>query len=188
MTPPDTPALTEPLPLDRIGTRTIVVEIDADAEARAALAERFGLLDLASFTAKAGVRRRRDTGWIELRGQLKASVVQACVVSLEPVSSEVEAEIDELFDDNPVDDNPAGDAVEIDLDPLAEDPEPLDGGALDVGEVIAQTLSLAIDPYPRAPGADLETLSETGEVGRETSEDSPFAALAALKGAAVKKQ
>jgi uncharacterized metal-binding protein YceD (DUF177 family) len=183
LTPPETPALTEPLPLDRIGTRTIVVEIDADAEARAALAERFGLLDLESFTAKAGIRRRRDTGWIELRGQLKASVVQACVVSLEPVSSQVEAEIDELFDDNP-----AGDAVEIDLDPLAEDPEPLDGGALDVGEVIAQTLSLAIDPYPRAPGADLETLNETGEVGRETSEDSPFAALAALKGAAVKKQ
>jgi len=187
MTAPDPASLVEPVALARIGTQTQKIVIEADADARAALAERFGLLELPAFRAEATLRRRRDTGWIELKGSLRAEVVQECVATLEPVAGPVAAEIDELFDDSR-----AAEGVEVDIDPVAEDPEPLDGETLDVGEVIAQVLSLAIDPYPRAPGAESAGPdANAGSPGAEDAEDtggSPFAALALLKDRNVKNR
>lgn len=181
------PVLMEPILLARIGQQSQTVVLEADETVRRALAERFGLVDLPAFSARASVRRRRDTGWIELKGSLKASVVQECVVTLEPVAGEIEAEIDELFDDRH-----EIDGVEVDLDPVAEEPEPLDGDVLDVGEVISQVLSLAIDPYPRAPGVEgaqnlKSAPSDAGGDGA-SAEGSPFAALALLKDRAVKNR
>jgi hypothetical protein len=53
-----------------------------------------------------------------------------------------------------------------------------DGAAIDIGEAIAQTLALALDPYPRAPDAEA-ALKEAGV--KSEAEAGPFAALAALK-------
>lgn len=187
MTEPVHLPLMEPIPVNRIGPQTKTITFEAGPEARAALAQRFGLLELSAFTAKAVLRRRKDTGWIELKGSLTASVVQECVVTLEPVAAEVAGEIDELFDDSR-----EVDGFEVELDPVAEDPEPLEGEILDVGEVIAQVLSLSIDPYPRAPGVppveDLENSAEEDEATEDEAKASPFAALALLKDRDVKKR
>ena len=58
-----------------------------------------------------------------------------------------------------------------------------EGGAVDLGEAVAQTLLLALDPYPRSPAAEA-ALREAGVKSEEEAriESSPFAALAALKG------
>lgn len=178
------PVLADPVPLARLGHGAQTVAVEADAAARAVLARRFGLMELAAFRAQVTMRRRRDTGWIEVKGTLTARVVQECVVTLEPVSGEISAEIDELFDD----DSQVG-GVEVDLDPVAEEPEPIEGDSLDIGEVIAQNLSLAIDPYPRAPDADGPT-GDTGDDpdGEGAGRTSPFAALALLKDRAVKNR
>ena len=61
--------------------------------------------------------------------------------------------------------------MEVDL------PEPLPEGALDLGETVAQQLSLGLDPYPRAPGSELDSRWR-GETGPPQG---PFAGLAALK-------
>lgn len=187
MTEPVQTPLMEPIPVTRIGQPSKTIAFEAGPEARAALARRFGLIELSAFSAKAVLRRRKDTGWIELKGALTASVVQECVVTLEPVAAEVEAEIDELFDDSR-----EVDGFEVELDPVADDPEPLEGEVLDVGEVIAQVLSLSLDPYPRAPGVPPMGDEESGAgEGREIDDDapaSPFAALAALKDRNVKKR
>lgn len=179
--------LMEPVPVTRIGQTAKTVTLEAGPEARAALAQRFGLIELTAFTAKASLRRRKDTGWIELKGALKASVVQECVVTLEPVPAEVESEIDEVFDDSR-----EVDGFEVELDPVAEDPEPLEGDVLDVGEVIAQVLSLALDPYPRVPGVAPVDGSVDGAGADADIDDeaavSPFAALAKLKDRDVKKR
>lgn len=189
-TPPETPTqspLMEPIPVTRIGQAAKTITLEAGPEARAALARRFGLIELTAFTARATLRRRTDTGWIELKGALKASVVQECVVTLEPVAAEVESEIDELFDDSR-----EIDGYEVELDPVAEDPEPLEGDVLDVGEVIAQVLSLSIDPYPRAPGVPPVDRTDGGAGDDAEAEAegaaSPFAALAMLKDSNVKKR
>ncbi|WPZ33265.1 DUF177 domain-containing protein [Thalassobaculum sp. OXR-137] len=191
MTEPTAVTLVEPIPVTRIGQPAKTIRFEAGPEDRAVLARRFGLIELTAFSAEATLRRRRDTGWIELKGRLKASVVQECVVTLEPVPAEVEEEIDELFDDSR-----EVDGFEVELDPVAEDPEPLEGEVLDVGEVIAQILSLALDPYPRAPGVPPvgEPLAEdgaedgAGEAAEDEAPASPFAALAALKDRDVKKR
>ena len=72
---------------------------------------------------------------------------------------------------------------EVEIDPESEDPpEPLEGGALDLGELVSEELALALDPYPRKPGVAPVDLSFGAPEEESDEEDSPFAALAALKG------
>ena len=106
------------------------------------------------------------------RGRFAATVVQQCVVTLEPVTNRVEGEIAQRFapDVEP-------DTAEIAFDALAEEPpEPLSGGAAELGELVVEHLALALDPYPRAPGAQAALPGEDGE-GAAT----PFAKLRDIK-------
>ncbi|MEQ8817943.1 MAG: DUF177 domain-containing protein [Thalassobaculum sp.] len=168
------PELSHLVRLDRIGAAPMAVSIVPDQRVRTALAERFDLIAVDSLQAQLSIRRRKDNGWIEVTGEIRADVVQTCVVTTDPVPAAVHAEISELFDDS-------GDigTDEIVLDPMADSPEPVDGDSIDVGEVAAQALGLALDPYPRVPGAEPEvTVSEPGDAGS----GSPFAKLASIKG------
>ncbi len=166
--------LAHPVRLDRIGSAAMTIVIEPGHDTRRALALRFGLEEVRSLRSELSVRRRPETGWIEVAGSLVADVVQTCVATTEPVPAQVRTDILELFDDSP-------DATdgEILLDPTADTPEPVEGDVLDVGEVVAQTFGLALDPYPRAPDAAVvDSASDSGDPGRA----SPFAGLAALKG------
>lgn len=168
------PELSRPVRLDRLGLSPTEVSIVADRKACEALAERFELEAIGSLRARVTIRRRPDSGWIEVAGTVEADVVQTCVVTTEPVPAAVTAELTELFDDSG---EVAGD--EVILDPMADTPEPISGDSIDVGEIVAQALGLALDPYPRAPGAEpAVTVSEPEDV----SSDSPFARLAAIRG------
>jgi hypothetical protein len=137
--------------------------IAAGEPERAALARRFGLLALDRL--EADVRLEPLARGVRLDASFSADVVQECVVTLEPVRNRV-AENFTLVYGEP--------AQAGELDPEAELVEPLEGEEIDIGEAVAQQLSLALDPYPHAPGASLG--SDTAPL-RET----PFAALANLK-------
>lgn len=177
---PPVSELSHPIRLDRIGGASIKVSLRPESTVRSALAERFGLQSIDAFGVEFTVRRLRASGWIEVSGSVSATVVQTCIVTTDPVPATVKAEVMELFDDSG-----AVSPDEVDLDPLADTPEPIDGDALDVGEIAAQAFGLALDPYPRAAGVDPEAaLSET--TGPETAA-SPFAKLAVLQGRNVKK-
>jgi uncharacterized metal-binding protein YceD (DUF177 family) len=165
MTPPEfsRPVGVNTLPRDG---RTIAIE--ADEAERAALARRFDLLALdelkARFTLTEG---RGDT--VVVAGTLTASVVQRCVVTLDPVAATVEDEIEAVFA------HAAGrDEAEVEVDPLAAEAEPLVDGRIDLGELAAQHLSLALDPYPRSPDAP-EPAAEPPVSEAETRR--PFAVL-----------
>jgi uncharacterized metal-binding protein YceD (DUF177 family) len=163
---------------DQIGVQETVREIAANAAERAALAERFGLLSLDRLTASLGLVRRRS-GLIQLRGRFEADLVQACVVSLEPVSAHLTAEFTVPFGAAPEDG--AGDGGEVVVSVDGEDPpEEIVDGRIDLGEAVAQQLAVAIDPYPRSPAAQAaESADGTGgEAGRKPN---PFAALSALR-------
>lgn len=160
------------LTLDRIrdGERLDLVADDAE---RAAIARRLGLLSLDRFEAHAVLHRDGDT--IRATGRLKASLAQACVASGEAVPARVDEAFDLRFIPEPVVEGP-----EAELELEGDDLDTLfhDGAAIDLGAAIADSLALAVNPYPRSPEA-AETLRDAGVIGEE--EAGPFAALAALK-------
>ncbi|RMD62929.1 MAG: DUF177 domain-containing protein [Alphaproteobacteria bacterium] len=170
---------------DRLGREDIIVEIAANAEARAALARRFDLLELAALSATLRVRQGPGRKLISVEGRFVADVVQACVVSLEPVASHLDEAFVQRYTLDPA--TVSGEASVI-VNPEAEDPPELVGPAgIDLGEAVAQQLAVSLDPYPRAPGACLpESVTGAGgsdgsDSGNEKGSENPFAVLQGLK-------
>ena len=155
-------------------------EIEANAEERAALVRRFGLTDLDSLQARIAVAPAAGGALLRLSGNFEAEVVQPCVVTLEPVRSRVTEAFEQLYSLEP---GAESQTAEVEVAPEEDDPpEPVGAEGIDVGELVAQQLSVALDPYPRAEGASLESLEEAGSTGGETAlEEGPFSVLAALK-------
>ena len=160
------------LPLNQIrdGER---IDLSADDGERALIADRLGLRSLDRLEAHATLERKGDI--VRARGRLKAGLCQSCVVTNEPV----EASADEPFDIYFLPEPTAGgseeevELVEADCDVVFHD-----GSAIDLGEAIADTLALGLDPYPRSAGAEA-ALKEAGVLSE--GEAGPFAALAKLK-------
>jgi uncharacterized metal-binding protein YceD (DUF177 family) len=111
-------------------------------------------------------------------GVARARVTQTCVATLEPVDQIVDERFERCF--TPVL-QPA--PREEDIDPEAEDPPELLGDSIDVGEIAAETVALALDPYPRAPGAEVGVVAAApaGVAPLTDADVKPFAALAALR-------
>ena len=160
-----TPELHRPVALDRIGPRGLALDVEAKPDELPAIAARLRVLALASLHC-AFKLRRVGASTVEAEGVLRAQVTETCVVSLDPFSHDVQ----EAFTVHFV---PSG-AEDDDPDPEAVDQIPCAGGAADLGEAAVEQLALALDPFPRKPGAALPD---------EASEDtpSPFAALLARR-------
>jgi len=134
---------------DEIGRGGLVIELSANAEERAALAERFGLTALNNFRGRARLSALTDRR-IRLEVTFDADVLQSCVITLEPVASHISDQFEVVY--APATDGE--DEAEVIIDVASEDPpEPLLEGKIDVGEMMAQHLAMLIDPYPRAPDA-----------------------------------
>ena len=155
--------------------RTISVE--ADAETRARIAARLELIALERFAITAEVRP--IAGGIGAKGEVQADLVQACAATALPVPATIVEPFDLRFLrdlDAPVSED---DEIEIELNSDDCDLLPLDGDRIDLGDAAVQSLSLALDPFPRHPDAT-RILAEKGVLSEEAA--GPFAALAALRG------
>jgi uncharacterized metal-binding protein YceD (DUF177 family) len=163
--------------VDTLGAAPRQVAIEAGENERAALARRFGLVAIARLEAEAALSR--DGEIVTAEGRLLAAVTQSCVATGEPVEADVETPFRIAF--RPLPTAPAGEE-EIELGEAELDVIFYDGAAVDLGEAVAETLSLSLDPWPRAPGAE-ESLREAGVKDEEQAarESSPFAALQGLK-------
>ena len=161
------------LTLDRIrdGDR---LDLVADADERAAVAARLGLASLERLDAHALLRRDGTT--ITASGRVKASLEQRCVATGDPLAVRVDEAFDLRFVPEP---KTAGGDEEFELGADELDTLFHDGQAIDLGAAIADSLALALDPYPRSPKAEA-ALREAGVISED--EAGPFAALAALKG------
>ena len=150
--------------LDRMGTDGTALEIVASDSERAALAKRFGFLGLPAFSARVTVDRRLG-GQVVVEGRLRGRIVQACILTLDPVTQDLDDTFRIVFKQDLAEerDPESGEAV---LSAQADSPEPLSGNLLDVGEIVAEQLSLAADPYPRRPGAKLEDVLPKPRSGR----------------------
>ena len=156
-------------------------EFKANANQRSALSCRFGCVDIPCFEVRARITPLRKDGQYRVSGVVTARVVQNCVVSLEPLTSDFEQELDLLLLPEM-----ANEDLQIDLED--EEYEFYSVNVVDLGEIGAVEMALAIDPYPRAPGVTISELGPgAGEKGYEVNEEAqlggnrPFAALAAIK-------
>ena len=154
------------------------VRIEADAEQRAALARRFALHSIDRFSVEAKARPVGGGPNVLVKGRILAGLHQICAVTLAPV----QATIDETFD---TEFGPVEEAVDIELSLSDADPvEPFEEAGIDVGELAAQHLALALNPYPRAAGVSLEqALAPAGgsSVLELNQPSGPFAALQKLR-------
>lgn len=147
------------------------IDLLADDAERQAIAERLDLASLDRLEAHASLALDGDR--VRATGRVAAGLTQRCVVTGEPVG----AHLDEPFDIAFVPEPQAGDE-EIELRPEDCDVVFHDGASIDLGSAIADTLALALDPYPRSASAEA-ALREAGVISEE--EAGPFAALAQLK-------
>src|SRR5258707_7656759 len=169
--------------VDRMGPGGAALEIAASDGERAALAKRFGFLGLPAFSARVTIDRRPG-GQVVVEGRLRGKIVQACILTLDPVTQELDETFRIVFKQDLTEerDPESGEAL---VSAQADAPEPLPGNLLDIGEIVAEQLSLAADPYPRRSGVKLEEVlpkpRQAGRAGRNEQRRHPFAGLAALR-------
>ena len=173
--------IARPVVVSVLPTAGYPVRIEANEAERAALAEAHGLLSVEEFVADLEVRRWRKDG-VCVQGAVHARIVQECIVPLEPVPADLQVGIDAVFVPEgsrlarPLDDDGA-----LIVDAEGPDiPEVFEGGEIDAGAIAEEFFELAIDPYPRAPGAELGEIAGEDDEG-EADGENPFAKLAGLR-------
>jgi uncharacterized metal-binding protein YceD (DUF177 family) len=171
------PEFSRPVRLDTLGAQPRELELVAAPEERAALARRFGLLALDRLAADVSVTRRDED--IALHGTLRAEVSQACVASAAPVPATLSVPFDLRFRPQPA---PGGADEEVELGEGELDVVFYESGEIDLGEAVAETLALNLDPWPRAPDADMALRAAGVQREGEEEKESPFSVLAGLKG------
>lgn len=152
--------------LDEIPETGLHTELEATEPVRADLARLAGLRELPRLSAVFDLTPRG--AGVHVAGQVSAHLGQTCVVTLEPIESDLTESIDLVF-------APAAQAQPEDLKLEEEPPElPVDG-KIDLGAIATEFLLLGIDPYPRKTGAEFAPV-KVDDAGAH-----PFAALEALK-------
>jgi uncharacterized metal-binding protein YceD (DUF177 family) len=152
-------------------------DIEADAATRSAVADIGGLREVLSAHASLDVTPNRG-GRYHVTGRVRARIGQTCVVTLEPMESDIDEPIDLIF--APPEQIPqladlVDEAAESDAE-IPDPPEPIENGVIDLGRLATDALFLGIDPYPRRPDAIFEPPVVVAD-----PEDHPFAALKALR-------
>ena len=158
--------------LSEVTGQAKAVHLSADAEVCAALAKRFDLASLDNLEADLSLTHDADA--VVATGSFKATLAQSCIASREAVPATLDEPVHIRFVAEPL----AGADSELELRPDDCDTMFHDGQTIDLGEAVAQSLGLALDPYPRSPNAE-EALKTAGVKSEE--EAGPFGALAALK-------
>lgn len=132
----------------------------------AQLVERFKFISVEDCRAEVAIKKVARDCW-DVKGTLWATVTQSCVVTGAPLLESVDFAIEERY----VREQEDSETVEVSLDGV----EPLKNGAIDIGELVTQSLALAVTAWPRSDDA-----SESYQLG-EVADDHPFASLSILK-------
>lgn len=172
--------LHRPLVTDELPTHGKTMKIVATDEELQAIAKRLGLIVLRFLEGSVALKPEMGRQ-ISMIGSIRAEIVQNCVITGNPLTTTLDFELNRVFqeDADPFEGlNNDEDDDDI-TDPDIEDPDPIIGGEIDVGEQVVEELALNIPPYPRSPGASMTDIAP--EQSETKSATSPFAALASLK-------
>jgi uncharacterized metal-binding protein YceD (DUF177 family) len=159
------PEFSRPVALARVGAEPFHQRIEATAEEREKLSRRFDLVTLDRLVAEV-VLRRQSTGLILLEAEFSATFEQCCVVTLEPVPGTISSRFSLVCGLAPEN--------EPEIDVSDDEPvfEPVTGDSIDIGEAVAQELSLTLPAFPRDPEAIIDQAATAKPF------EGPFAALA----------
>lgn len=173
-----------PIEVETLGATPAQYNITADEDACASLAERFDVLGLENVKAAMTLTRERGGLVIHVKGRVMADIRQSCVVTLEPMQSHIEDEFEAFYADRReavsfaqarADIRAKKGEVEVEMIDERDAPEEIVNGRIDLGEVAAQFLSLAINPYPRSDAAG-DLPHEPASDAHDDNATSPFAA------------
>ena len=170
----------EKLPLSRIfdladlsdaGFETVITAAPGE---RAVLAQWEEVPSVERFEARVALKRLSQSRF-DYRAELAVDLTQNCVVTLEPVESHIAREFRREL--HYVPNHSAKKGGEITIGAAEDDtPEVIESLRFDLAGPLLEELSLAIEPYPRAPGVVFEAPPDAGDV-----RESPFAVLKGLK-------
>lgn len=170
------PEFSKPLNVQTLGEKPKMLHLIADDAARKSLSERFDLLSIDSLFADFTISRIGNGDLIGVRGRVTADVTQSCVVSDVPVAAKIDEIVDERFGP------PEETDLEIDISMEEIDPpEPIVDDVIDLGELVAQYLGVALNPYPKAPDAVIPDRYQSDIDDDIETTKNPFEALASLK-------
>lgn len=144
---------------------------EAAAEMRETLAKALGIDACVRLVVRYAIKPF-ESGRFELHGDAVMDAQQTCVVTLEPIARTYRVRLGVAFWPPEL----LGDGPGPDIDSLADDPEPIEDGRIDVGRIVYEELASAIEPFPRSDGATFDW-----EDRNEPARDNPFAALERLK-------
>ena len=151
------------------------IKISAEPQERVALAELLGLPAIARLDARLEIKPW-GRGGLVVRGEVDGEVTQTCVVMLDEFDTAIHEEVEVRFieaEDRPRQDEIPGAEHEADLDA----PDVLDNGRANLGALVAEHLALALDPYPRKPGVEIEEPAAVPEEEEAPATHRPFAGL-----------
>lgn len=153
------------------------VELAPDAALREQLTKYAGVVAIPALAARLRAMPE-EGGGVHVSGELTGSVRQTCVVSLEEFDNPIFETVDVFFAED-AGETKTADGEEEDEDGGEDEPDPIIDGKIDLGALAAEFLVLAIDPYPRKPGAMFQ--NPAGEEEMPSESRSPFEALSGLK-------
>ncbi|HEY2071858.1 MAG TPA: DUF177 domain-containing protein [Rhizomicrobium sp.] len=158
--------------LSDISSAGAEVTVTAKPDELATLAQWAGVDAVKRFTARIDLSKQTQTRFT-YEAELTVDVVQACVVTLKPVPSTIKRRFSRSL--HVAHQMPRGETIIV--TPADDDsPEEIESTRFDLAGPLLEEFSLAIDPYPRAPGVAFDAPSEA-----KAPEDSPFAVLKQLK-------
>jgi len=178
----DTPLANKPLTQFRMADlatrKATTFNVMPERDALAALATELGIIEIRKLRLEGEIAPQGGRDW-KLNATLGATVVQECVVTLEPVVTRIDEPLSRTY----VADFEEIEAAEAEM-PEDDTVEPIPG-VLDLEAVLAEALALALPPFPRAAGAELgqAVYAEDGATPMTDEDAKPFASLGALKAA-----
>ncbi len=176
---PQPPAQTRLKTADLRSTGPTRFALEPDGTARAALADELGLLALRKLRLKGSLSPQGRRAWA-LEAELGATVTQACVVTLEPVTTRIDTTVTRrLVPPAQIETPEPGSETEM---PEDDEIEPL-GDEIDLWAILTEALALALPAYPRKPDATLGSaqFAEDGVTPLRDDDLRPFAGLAGLR-------
>lgn len=173
------------LETEKVADKPLAFVVEASAEECRDLARRLDVVAISDLRADVGIEREKS-GLIYVSGIVRANLEQSCVITGDPVITPIEEEFDGWFSDkdspvslNKVRHDRLAQKADMEVQVLDEkdDPEPVINGKIDIGELAAQYLSLAIPPYPHKEGAMHDVTTDDVPLNKKATRPNPFAAL-----------
>ena len=174
----DTPELSRVVEVANLAPLGETITVTADRHECSSVAHRLYLVALHELSGRLTLEPWRKGGW-RVTGLVHAEIEQLCVVTAQEFRSNCSFDIDRHYLHEK---DRYEQTEEIVVDPFSDDePDVIDEGRIDIGELVVEGLALSLDPYPRMPGAEFGDVHPQSDRNMDEAKPKPFAVLSKLQ-------